>query len=70
MREYLHSISGFSFRQNYNIVFDQLVSPQVAYVREEELRDWFNRAGLELDHLSWRNKNSWRALGSKPVAAQ
>jgi SAM-dependent methyltransferase len=66
LRDYLTSLSDFSFRQNYNIVFDQLVAPSAAYVREEELREWFAAAGLEDVHLSHRHGNSWRASGRRP----
>jgi hypothetical protein len=69
MRDYLYSVSNFSFRQNYSIVFDQLVSPAVSYVTEAELRDWFDRVGLVDVELSSRNGNSWRARGRRPATA-
>ena len=65
MREYLSSLSDFTFRQNYNIVFDQLVAPAAEYIREEELRSWFEGVGLEDVHLSQRHGNSWRARGRR-----
>ena len=36
----------------------------------EEFEAWFRRAGLEDVQLSWRNENSWRGLGRKPVTAR
>jgi SAM-dependent methyltransferase len=66
MHAYLASLSDFRFRQNYNIVFDQLVAPSAAYIRGEELRLWFEEAGLERVVLSHRHGNSWRAQGRRP----
>src|SRR5260370_8951439 len=35
-REYLYSLSSFSFRRNYNIVFDHLVAPVAFYLSRAE----------------------------------
>jgi SAM-dependent methyltransferase len=61
---YLLSLSGFTFRQNYNIVFDHLVAPTAFYIKREEFEAWFRRAGLQGVELSWRNQNSWRGRGN------
>ena len=45
--EYLTSVADFSFRQNYGIVFDQLVAPTAAYIKGAELEGWFAESGLE-----------------------
>ena len=37
--EYMASVADFSFRQNYGIVFDQLVAPTAAYIKGPELRE-------------------------------
>lgn len=66
--DYLYSLSGFSFRRNYNIVFDHLVAPVAFYLRREEFEGWFQRARLEHIELSWRNQNSWRGFGRVPKA--
>ena len=66
LRDYLRSVSRFSFRQNENIVFDQLVSPTVRYVRREELERWLRDAGLERLEITDRNGNSWRGRGCRP----
>jgi SAM-dependent methyltransferase len=63
---YLSSLGSFSLRQNYNIVFDQLVAPTAVYLRREEFASWFQRAGLQEVELSWRNQNSWRGRGRVP----
>jgi SAM-dependent methyltransferase len=67
LSDYLTSVGGFSFRQNYNIVFDQLVAPTAHYVRGDELRGWLERAGLRDVEISPRNRNSWRGRGVRPA---
>jgi SAM-dependent methyltransferase len=64
--EYLVSVSNFSFRQNYAIVFDQLVAPTAAYIKGTELEAWFMDAGLEDVVVSHRHGNSWRGRGRTP----
>jgi SAM-dependent methyltransferase len=66
--EYLTSVADFSFRQNYGIVFDQLVAPTAAYIRGPEIASWFEEAGLVDVHISSRHGNSWRASGRAPSA--
>jgi SAM-dependent methyltransferase len=63
---YIASLSSFSFRQNYNIVFDQLVAPTAHYLRRDEFEAWFRRAGLTDIEISSRNGNSWRGRGRRP----
>jgi SAM-dependent methyltransferase len=65
LNDYLYSLSSFSFRRNYNIVYDHLVAPVAFYLRREEFEEWFQRAGLSGVGISWRNKNSWRGFGSR-----
>jgi SAM-dependent methyltransferase len=62
-REYLYSLSSFSFRRNYNIVYDHLVAPVAFYLRREEFEGWFRQSGLRDVRISWRNRNSWRGFG-------
>ena len=61
--EDMMSVAGFSFRQNYGIVFDQLSAPTAAYVRGEELEGWFTEASLSDVRISHRHSNSWRGSG-------
>lgn len=63
--DYLYSISGFSFRENYSIVFDHLLAPTAFYLRRDEFEDWFKKNNLSDITISWRNKNSWRGKGVK-----
>jgi SAM-dependent methyltransferase len=61
--DYLYSISGFSFRENYSTVFDHLVAPTAFYISRQEFARWFEEAGLLNVDISWRNRNSWRGTG-------
>lgn len=67
--EYLSSVADFSFRQNYAIVFDQLVAPTAAYIKGPELERWFIDGGLEDVVVSHRHGNSWRGRGQMPIRA-
>lgn len=69
LRDYLSSLGTFGFRQNYTIVFDQLVAPTAAYVRGDEVREWFEAAGLVDVHVTSRHGNSWRGHGRRPTDA-
>ncbi len=69
LHEYMSSVADFSFRQNYGIVFDQLVAPTAAYIKGDELRTWFAQNRLEDVHVSHRHGNSWRGQGRVPTAA-
>jgi SAM-dependent methyltransferase len=60
---YLTSLSDFSFRQNHNIVFDQLAAPTAFYIRREEFEAWFGENHLDDVEITWRNENSWRGRG-------
>jgi SAM-dependent methyltransferase len=65
--QYMSSVAGFSFRQNYAIVFDQLVAPTAAYIRGDELERWFSDNGLVDVVVSHRHGNSWRGKGRIPL---
>jgi SAM-dependent methyltransferase len=67
LNEYMVSVADFSFRQNYSIVFDQLVAPTAAYIKEAEIRKWFDESGLEDVVISHRHGNSWRGQGRVPA---
>jgi len=66
LADYLSSVADFSFRQNYGIVFDQLVAPTAAYIRGPEIASWFDESGLVDVRISSRHGNSWRASGRRP----
>jgi SAM-dependent methyltransferase len=67
LNEYLTSVADFSFRQNYGIVFDQLVAPTAAYIKGPEIEGWFAEAGLVDVEISNRHGNSWRGRGKVPA---
>jgi len=67
MAAYISSLRTFDFRQNYSIVFDQLVAPTSTYLRRDELERWFREAGLEDVLITQRTGNSWRASGRRPA---
>jgi SAM-dependent methyltransferase len=64
MRDYLYSVSFYTFRQNYSIVFDHLIPPTAFYLRREEFEAWFTEAELAEVEISRRNRNSWRGRGT------
>jgi SAM-dependent methyltransferase len=67
LNEYMASVANFSFRQNYSIVFDQLVAPTAAYIKGPELRSWFEENKLKDVVISDRHGNSWRGQGRMPT---
>jgi SAM-dependent methyltransferase len=67
LNDYMASVADFSFRQNYSIVFDQLIAPTAAYIRGPELRRWFSENKLEDIQITHRHQNSWRGQGRVPA---
>jgi SAM-dependent methyltransferase len=66
LSQYMASVADFTFRQNYAIVFDQLVAPTAAYIKGPELDGWFADAGLAEIMITHRHENSWRGRGRLP----
>lgn len=61
--DYLCSISGYSFAENFWNVFDQLVAPTAFYHSQEEIVDWFSTVRATAVEISRHNSNSWRGTG-------
>jgi SAM-dependent methyltransferase len=61
--DYLCSIAGYSFAENFWNVFDQLVAPTAFYHSRDEVVDWFSAAGVEQPQIARHNGNSWRGTG-------
>jgi SAM-dependent methyltransferase len=61
---YMKQLAGIPLREVHNIVFDQLVTPLAFYLREDEVRAWFDVPGLADVQLGWHNQNSWRACAT------
>lgn len=64
--DYLCSISGYSFAENFWNVFDQLVAPTAFYHSREEVADWFESVGARQVQIAHHNSNSWRGTGLLP----
>ncbi len=58
---YMNYISRFPMREVHHIMFDQLVTPVAHYLREAQVRDWFENDDLDEVTIAWHNENSWRA---------
>jgi SAM-dependent methyltransferase len=65
---YFRFLAQRDFSFTHGVVFDHLVAPTSHYVRREDFEGWFHRAGLVDVEISWRNRNSWRGLGTVPPA--
>jgi SAM-dependent methyltransferase len=65
--DYLCSISGYTFAENFWNVFDQLVAPTAYYHSREEVVDWFRTAGVQQVNIERHNGNSWRGTGLVPL---
>jgi len=66
MGEYISYMSQFNLRYVFNSVFDQLIAPITQYFRRDEVKGWFEAAGLRNVRLTQRNGMSWRATGERP----
>lgn len=65
--DYLCSISGYTFAENFWNVFDQLVAPTAFYHSRDEVVDWFSTGGFQRSAIEQHNSNSWRGTGIIPV---
>lgn len=66
---YMSYIAPFPFREQRSIVFDHLVAPVAFYLRQDEFRAWFERAGLQQVSIEHHNGNSWRGFARVPTQA-
>ncbi len=62
---FLSYLGQFQFRHMRTIVFDQMLAPVAFYLTKDEVEDWLKTAKLSTPLVTWRNQNSWRALGKK-----
>jgi hypothetical protein len=65
--DYLYYNSQLTRGSMVSVVFDHLVPPRVTYLDREELRTWFEAAGLAEVEIGSRNEMSWRAHGTRPA---
>jgi SAM-dependent methyltransferase len=66
--DYLYYISGFSFRENYSIVFDHLLPEIAHYLPRDEVLAWLSDDRFEDVAVTRRTNNSWRGKGRKKEA--
>ncbi len=59
--DYLSSISWYTLRDIHQLVFRELAASVTHYLREENIRAWFEEADFEGIRIDWHNGNSWRA---------
>lgn len=67
---YLHWLAQYPFRHTHQVVFDHLAPAIAHYVPRQELEQWVYEARLEEPRITWRNENSWRAVGRVPAGDQ
>ena len=67
--QYMSYIAPFPFREQRSIVFDHLVAPVAFYLRRDEFKAWFDRAGLRDVRIEHHNGNSWRGFARVPQQA-
>jgi SAM-dependent methyltransferase len=65
--DYLCSISEYSFRENFSIVFDHLLPEIAYYIPRQEFQKWFDDLHLKNVIITQRYGNSWRGFGMKPT---
>ncbi|MBY0551040.1 MAG: methyltransferase domain-containing protein [Candidatus Obscuribacterales bacterium] len=64
-QDYMLYISDFDFTEIHHITHDHLVAPVANYSSQNEVRSWFEGAGLPAPILRWHNRNSWAAFSSR-----
>ena len=67
--EYSRWIARRDFSFFRHVAFDQLVTPQTAYIRRSQLDEWLERHAAEIEpgsiYVICRNGNSWKFGGRK-----
>lgn len=63
--DYLYYSSQLNYPSLVMVIFDHLVPQLSAYVSRDELKSWFQEAGLMITSITPRNAMSWRGLGSR-----
>ncbi|MDI6825960.1 MAG: methyltransferase domain-containing protein [Candidatus Aenigmarchaeota archaeon] len=64
-RDYFLSISSHPFKFKHLTSFDFISAPSVKFVRKNEIRKWFDDANFKNISILWRNRNSWKGIGTK-----
>ncbi len=58
---YLNYISWYPLRKVHGLVFEQLTAREAHFIRESELKQWFEMPELTDVDISWNNQHYWRA---------
>ncbi|MCU1287866.1 MAG: hypothetical protein JWN60_95 [Acidobacteria bacterium] len=61
--DYLKNLGKFGWREQHNIVFDQLAAPKFFYISKNEFEDLWKEIGAKDVEIIWRNRNSWCGFG-------
>jgi hypothetical protein len=68
--EYFRLIGKFDFAHPRSIVFD-LMLPRIAhYWPRDRVAQMTTEAGLEKVQLTWVNRMSWSAIGTRPISTR
>ena len=63
--QYFQNFRRLSFRRNSLNLFDKLNAPQTFFIKESEIKSWFNEQDFEDIHISPYKGVSWRGSGTK-----
>jgi len=65
MAAYIRMWFDFPFKEIWNIIYDQLVTPITHYISREDIEDWLQTAGITKHEVSQRMGFSWRIFLTK-----
>lgn len=65
MAAYIKMWFDFPFKEIWNIVYDQLVTPITHYISRDDITDWLNEAGISKHQVTQRMGFSWRVFLTK-----
>lgn len=63
--DYLAIYRKLPFKKNVQNIFDKLIAPQTEFIKEDEVRKWFNPQEFDNIHISFYRGISWRCSGTK-----
>ena len=58
---YLNYISWYPLRKVHLLFFEKLTAAETHYLKQEELRRWFETGNFSDARISWLNRRAWRA---------
>ncbi|MHC4801681.1 MAG: methyltransferase domain-containing protein [Planctomycetota bacterium] len=66
-RDYMLNLRELGFAECRHIVYDHLVAPTAFYLRRNDVKKWFDVAGLARQSITWVNRNSWSGTACRPA---